>query len=492
MSPRINLSKSAFIRGLQCHKSLWLKKYQPGLEDEISDAQQAVFDRGSNVGILAQKLFPGGEDLGRYIPENFGKVFTETKRLMYSGETPIYEAGFSKDNCLCFLDILTKVNGKWHAFEVKGSTSLKDVYLLDTAFQYYVLTSSGVELEDISLIYLNREYVRKGEIDLQQLFVIESVKERVEALQPQIREEVRVMKQMLVRPELPDIDIGRQCTEPYPCSFMGHCWQDVPEYSVFNISRLSPDKKFELYRQRVINITDIPDDYPLSVHQAMQVSSEKTGEAVINKEKIRDFTEGLEYPLYFLDFETFQPAVPMFDESRPYQQIVFQYSLHRLDKADGELHHMEFLAEAKGDPRIPMIEKLIQDLGREGDILVYNQSFEKARLQENARDFPKYKTQIDSILERITDLMEPFSQKHYYTPEMQGSYSIKQVLPALVPGFGYEGLNIAEGSMASIAFESLYHEKDENIVRQTRNDLLAYCHLDTMAMVKLLEKLGEV
>lgn len=485
------LSKSAFIRGLQCHKSLYLKKHHPDLEDQISDSQQAIFDKGTNVGLLAQELFPGGSDLEGYIPHNFSEVFRQTDQLIL-GEAPIYEAGFSYDNLLCFMDILYKKEGKWHACEVKGSTSVKETYLWDTAFQYHVITSSGIELEDISVVHLNNQYVRNGDINLQELFTIESVKDRILPLLSKVKEYINQMKGMLVNKNIPSIHIGPQCSNPYSCSFRGHCWKTIPDYSVFNISRLNMENKFDLYEKGIVEVADVPDEFPLSPNQQLQVLADKSGKSIIDKDEIRAFVKKLNYPLYFLDFETFQSSVPRFDQSRPFQQIVFQYSLHILDKPNGTLIHKEFLAEAKDDPRLPFVKQLIDDIGKAGDIIVYNQGFETARLNEIGKSFPDYKKQTDEINIRVVDLMTPFSQKHYYTPEMKGSYSIKKVLPALVPELSYADLNINEGGNASIAFECLYNEKDEAKIDKTRKDLLEYCGLDTLAMVEILKILENV
>jgi hypothetical protein len=471
---------------------LYLKTHHPDLEDKITEKQQAMFDKGTNVGVLAKQLFPGGVDLGEYIPSDFDKVFTETARLINEGQNVIYEAGFKWNNSICFVDILVRKDEKWYAYEVKGSTSVKDVYLWDAAFQYHVITSSGIELEDISVIHLNNNYIRKGELDINELFTTVSVFEEIQCLQKNVIAEINTMNQVLNSDSIPDIDIGNQCNNPYTCSFTGHCWSEIPEYSIFNISRLSSDKKFNLYRQGILEIKDIPDDYPLSNSQQLQVFAEKSGNKTVDVIQIRRFHQEFQYPLYFLDFETFQPAIPMFDESRPYQQIPFQYSLHILADINGELNLKEFLADTGGDPRIPFIEKLITDIGSTGDIVVYNKSFEITRLKEIARDFPVYKQAIDSIIERIVDLMVPFSRKYYYTPEMKGSYSIKSVLPALVPEFSYKNLEINKGDMASLAFERLYQEIDEFVIAKIRKDLFEYCKLDTLAMVEILKVLQKV
>lgn len=486
-----NLSKSAFIKGLQCHKALYLKKYNPELEDKITQSQLAIFDKGHQVGFLAQQIFPGGTDLVGYIPHNFLEVFKQTDQLIL-GETTIYEAGFSYDNLLCFMDILEKKDSKWHAYEVKGSTSVKETYLWDTAFQYHVITSSGIELEDISVVYLNNQYVRNGELNLHELFTVESVKDQILPLLPKVKEHINQMKLMLADKAIPSINIGPQCINPYPCSFMGHCWKEIPEYSIFNISRLSEHKKFDLYEKGIIKLSDIPDHYPLSPNQQLQVLAEKNEESIIDKAEIKSFVNKLNYPLYFLDFETFQPSVPMFDQSRSFQQICFQYSLHILDKPNGTLIHKEFLAEAKDDPRIPFIKQLVKDIGEEGDIIVYNKGFETARLNEIGSDFSGYKNQTDAINKRVVELMTPFSQKHYYTPEMKVSYSIKKALPALVPELSYKNLNINEGGSASIAFENLYQESDEERINKTKKDLLEYCKFDTLAMVEILKVLSNI
>lgn len=193
-----------------------------------------------------------------------------------------------------------------------------------------------------------------------------------------------------------------------------------------------------------------------------------------------------------MDFETFQPAVPMFDNSRPYMQIPFQYSLHYKKSKNSPLEHFEFLSDAKDDPRIPFIENLINDVKSDGDILVYNKSFEITRLKEIAEVFPQYKKQIERIIKRIKDLIIPFQKKYYYTNKMKGSYSIKYVLPALVPELNYDNLPINEGGLASLTFESLYDEENLEVITEKRKQLLDYCKMDTFAMVKILEKLESI
>ena len=490
MAKQYQLSKSSFIKGLQCKKQLYLYKHHYDWMDPVSEQQQAIFDRGHNVGILAQNLFPGGVDASTDSPREYEKGIKQTEEFIKAGKTIIYEAAFRYNDVLVISDIIVKENGKWKVYEVKSSTSVSEVYLMDASIQYYVLSNLGYDIEDISIVYINNQYIRQGELDLQSLFAVQSVLDEALANQEFIAEKVKEFQALLREPNIPDIDIGTHCTDPYNCSFMGYCWKDVPDYSVFDIARLRKAQKFDLYYQGIVDFKDIPNDAPLGYKQWQQVNSELNNETIINKEAIKEFIDDLEYPLHYLDFETFMPAVPLFDNSRPYQQIPFQYSLHIKRSPEGELEHFEFLAEASGDPREEFIKNLIIDVQPSGDILVYNQTFEKTRLKELAADFPQYEEEIYNIIARIKDLMIPFRERWYYTPEMKGSYSIKYVLPALVSGLSYEELNIQEGGSAMNAFESLYFETDMIKIDQTRKDLLEYCKMDTLAMVEILNALN--
>jgi len=486
------LSKSSFLRGVQCLKSLYLHINHPGLKDPLSESQQAVFDTGHNVGELARKLFPCGVLAAKNLPKDFAESIKLTERLIKADTPIIYEAGFICDRLTCFVDILVRETNGYHIYEVKSSTGITETNIMDAAFQYYLLSKIGLDIGDVSLVYLNNQYIRSGDLDIHQLFTIEPVLERVKLVLPALKTHLKDQFSILKRKRVPHIGIGKYCKNPYPCDFKGHCWRQVPGYSVFNISKLNEDSKFELYGNGIIYTTDIPDDYPLNTNQAIQVQADKTGEIIVDTEALRDFLNNLNYPLYFLDFETFQAAVPLYDQSRPYQQMVFQYSLHYLPKPGGRLSHREFLAQPGDDPRLQVIPQLLHDLETKGDIVVYNQSFEKSRLSEAARDFPKYEKTIAKVIPRLKDLMTPFQQKLYYTPAMKGSYSIKQVLPALVPGLSYAGLGISDGGMASLAFLKLMSETDPTMIEQVRNNLLEYCKQDTLAMVEILKVLEGV
>ena len=285
------LSKSTFIRGLQCEKSLYLYKHHYKLKDPTPTSLQAVFDQGTNIGILAQELFPNGVDAS---PENHFKMVEsvgKTQDFIFQGETIIYEATFLYNDVLAALDSLVQDQDGWKAYEVKSSTKVSDTYIKDASIQYYTITNSGIDLEDISIVHINNQYVKNGEVDINELFTIESVLDKVLEYLPRIPNEVKRLKNVIESPEIPQVDIGPHCSDPYDCDFKGTCWKHIPVYSIFNISRLNRDKKFDLYNQGVVTLDQIDlSQTGLNPNQLLQVQSELNGSSHIDTEEIRNFT----------------------------------------------------------------------------------------------------------------------------------------------------------------------------------------------------------
>ena len=442
------ISKSSYIRGMKCPKSLWLHFHQPEERDEISESQQNIFDTGHSVGALAQQLFPGGIDASRGEPGKVAEAVEYTRQLIAGGQNVIYEAAFSDGETLCYIDILVKEGGKWRAYEVKATSRIKDYHIRDAAFQYYVITIAGLPLEEMYLVHLNTGYIRRGAIDVQQLFTKNLINDIILPLQPAIPGNLQALQAMLAAGAMPDVPMGGHCKSPYNCDFMEFCSRGVAEKP------------------------EATDPRPASRNEAA----------------LDDFKAKLVYPLFFFDFETIMPAVPYHDESRPYQQVPFQYSLHvvRAPEMLNRPEHYYYLGNPPHDPRPALIETLISQVGNQGSILVWHQSFEIGRLRELSRDFPQYSLQIDALFPRIVDLIVPFRRKHFYTPEMNGSASLKCVFPALVHDLSYGDLSIQEGGIASQTYLSIYNDPDPESVTQKRNDLLEYCWLDTMGMVRIL------
>lgn len=440
------LSKSTFMYGCQCPLRLYMHKFKPELRNPEDDEQQNVFATGTNIGLLAQGIFPGG--VNAEPPDSFSYHLSvaKTQQLIKKGVKIIYEAAFNYDGIMCAIDILVNDKGKWYAYEVKNSTKPKAPHLMDASLQYFVITKSGLALKDFFITNLNNAYIKRGKIDVKQLFKHTSVLEQILKNQPFIEKKAAELKTMLATKREPIVEPGDHCFTPYDCDFTEHCWKDVKEEKV---------------------------DY---------------GQLEIDKTAIKEFINEFKYPLFYFDFETVAHPVPVYDESRPYQQVPFQYSLHVQRKMDSELEHLAFLGDGENDPREALIKDLLKHLKTRGTILVWYKPFETTRLKELARDFPEYEDELNSLQNRIMDLMVPFKNGYYSHPDFEGSASIKNVLPVLVPELSYGDLDVQNGLAASAMYGSIKNESAE-IQQQQREALLAYCHLDTLAMVKILKKL---
>ncbi len=441
-------SKSTFLYFLQCPKRLFLHKFKGELRNPEDEAQQSIFSSGTNVGLLAQGLFPGGINAEPPDAFSYHLSVAKTQQLIKEGAEVIYEACFNYDGVLCAIDILVKEKNLWYAFEVKGTTTVKQPHKIDASLQYFVLTNSGIQLEDIFIVHLNNQYVRRGEINVQELFTKQSIHEQVKEQQEFIETKIVELKKVVAYKIEPIVEVGKHCEKPYPCDFTGFCWKNVNEE---------------------------------------ETKSER--EEYINKEYLNEFFSELQYPLFYFDLETVNPAIPEFNFSRPYQQIPFQYSLHIQRNKDSELEQKEFLGDGLTDPREVLVKELLASLGNEGSIIVWNQTFEISRLKELARDFPIYEKQIYDVLERVVDIMIVFRKKMFYHPDFNESYSIKKVLPVLVPELSYSDLSIQDGGSASLIYSELKNQTEEIQIEQRKN-LLEYCKLDTLAMVKILEKIN--
>ena len=486
-----SLSKSLFIRGLQCHKSLYLHKYHPELKDETTETQEATFLSGRRVGIYAQKLFPNGVEIP-YDDLSLSDQLDRTANELERGTGTIYEPAFIYDDIFVKVDILHKGEQGWGIYEVKQSTNIKEYnfHYEDVAIQYYVLKGFGLHVSKAFLVHINAAYVRHGEIEVDKLFTKKDITDSIVEKQEFIQDAMRKMKGML-KGEEPDIDIGKYCSIPYVCDFHGHCWQHIPEDSIFNLRDKGPNQ-FELYQKGIIRLEDVPVEI-LPKNQKIQLEGALYKKNITNKKSVKEFLDTLWYPICFLDFETlFMVPIPMFDGVSPYQQVPFQYSLHYQKTQGTGLRHYEYLAPAHCDPRGELVEKLLREIPGNACVVVYNKSFESKILNSLKDWFPEYADQINSIIANLRDLMLPFQRKYVYRWEMAGSFSLKSVLPAMVPELGYDGMEISDGGMASTAYLQLWETKDPVETERIRTALLEYCKLDTLSNVRILEKLREI
>jgi predicted RecB family nuclease len=484
------ISKSRFIAGVQCLKRLYWQVHAPELAAQPDAASEAMIQQGHEVGMLARRLFPGGVEVRE---RNLDHATRSTRELVANPDIPaVFEAVFEYQNVLVKVDILhRRRDGRWRLIEVKSTSDLKDQHVEDVGIQYRVVSRSGVDVASACLAHVNRRYVFEGrEIDMRRFFKIRNLTRRVLKLQPKLTFELRSEFTVLAMRKAPDIAPGRHCTDPVTCEFFERCNPPRPDDHIGFLPRIQASAVEELEGMGIESIRDVPDDFELSEIQRRAARCVKTGEPWFSPELSDDLTE-LKYPLYFADFETVNPAIPRFAGMRPYDHLPFQWSVHVQREPGAAPEHVEFLATGSGDPRRDFIISLCAALGERGSILVYS-SFESRRLSDLAAWLPEFAERINAIQARLFDLL-PVVREHVYHPAFAGSYSIKSVLPALVPEMSYEGMQIADGQQAGLAWESLLcgdlssDERD-----RLRRALLDYCRQDTLAMVRLLEMLWAV
>ena len=350
-----------------------------------------MFEQGREVGKLAQQLFIGGVDASPATPFDYQPSIELTQKLIADGQRAIYEAVFQHDGVLAALDILVKKNDGWYGYEVKSTSSVKDVNVTDAALQYWVMAGSGIELRDISIVHLDTDYERHGEIDVQKLFKTESVLYLVQALQDEITDQVAELKKVAESKTAPKVLIGRQCSNPNTCDFKDHCWKDVTEESILDFTYYrKTEERFKLYHSGIKRIVDVKDWQTLKPPYDSVVEMHIMRGIYIDPDKLKPFMDGLQFPLRFMDFETVAFALPPFDSSGPYDQMSFQYSVHTMEADSAEPVHSAYLADPSKDFREDFIRSLLGDLGDTGSITVWNIGFERSKLNALALLYPQY------------------------------------------------------------------------------------------------------
>lgn len=500
----IYLSKSKYCSFWQCPKMAWLNKYKP--EERTEDPSlDAIFTKGNEVGDLAMELFGEFVEVTTYTDDKLdvAEMIKKTQQEIAKGTENICEASFSFNGLYCAVDILRKEGDGYAVYEVKSSSmeedsdEVKSVYLADIAYQKYVLEHCGIKVTGTNLVALNKSYVRGDELDIHKLFSVKNVDELISFESQRVESNLRLAEKILTCEEEPKYDLAERCRDPYGCQFWAYCSRHLPEKSVFDLYRMNFSKKLDLYHRGIIEYKDLLECEDIgNSKQIRQMEYALTDKGTyIEPDNIRDFLAGLSYPLYFLDFETMQLAVPQFPGTKPFQQIPFQYSLHYIEKEGGELKHKEFLAVSGEDPRRDIAEALCRDIPMNVCTTAYNKAFECSRLGELAEAFPDLSEHLLNIKNNIVDLLVPFQSGYYYNKAMGGSFSIKSVLPAIFPDdpeLDYHNLEgVHNGGEAMNIFPQIqFMETDEK--ERARHNLLKYCELDTYAMVKVWQELVRV
>jgi hypothetical protein len=481
------LSKTKYLNGLQCLKYLWLAVNEPDRVPEPDSRTQHLFDQGHLVEQLARRLFPEG----REVPfDDFQTNIRRTQELLKE-RRPLFQGGITADNLYSRLDVLRPADkGKWDIVEVKSSTKVKDENLHDISFQKHCCEKQGLAINSCYLIYINNQYVRSGEIDPQQLFIMEDVTGLVTSAGIGIEYRIKTMLKTIAARECPDSPVGTHCSNPYDCPIT-ICHDSLPDNNILDLYR-GGKKCFDLLYGGILRLRDIPETTRLSDAQKVQKWCDANSCCYVDSESIKSFLRKLEYPIHYLDFETFNTAVPLFDGIRPYQHVPFQFSLHIVARPGTEPQHFSYLSDGSEDPRPEFISQLRKVIGETGSIVVYNQSFEQGRLEDLGQAFPEYRPWVGAVCSRLVDLMQPFRDFDYYHPDQKGSASLKAVLPALT-GKSYDDLPINNGDDASLAYLSMtYDTMPEPEKEELRADLEEYCGLDTQGMIWIVDRLKDV
>ncbi len=489
MRPQPQLSKSRYLAGLQCARRLWLGWHDP--EPKSQPEPGTILAVGTDVGIAARSLVPGGI-LVEEGPERHAQAVTRTRELMANPDVPaIFEAAFAFDRIRLRADILERLpGGAWRLSEVKSSTRVKPEHLHDLAIQAYAIAGSGIALEQMHLVHVDTTYVRgENGIDWHAYFRRNDVTGEVRELVPSVPDRVAEMHTILNRATAPDVRPSGHCFSPFECEFWSRCTANKPPDWVFYLPRLSGTAFAELDTKGIESMRDIPPDFQLTPGQQRVVEAARSGRQYIALQ-LHEALAPLGPPAAYLDFETFSPAIPLYAGTRPYQRIPFQWSIH-YDDGQAEVRHFEFLADGHFDPRREFAEMLLRAIDcASGPIMVYS-PFETSVLHDLAEFFPDLSDALSKVIYRICDLL-PIVRDHITHPDFIGSYSIKAVAPALVPGFSYDDLDgIAHGNDASAVFSRLASDRSltEEDRSRYRRALQAYCCRDTFAMLNLHHRL---
>lgn len=491
----MQLSKSDYMLFLRHPAWLWLKKHDKAKLPPIDDDTQALFDAGFVFESYAEQLFPDAVKLGFDGFDEYRTLTARTKEVIDSGAKTIVQGRFESGEITCICDVLARGDdGSFDLYEIKSSTSAKVDHEYDLAFQKEVIEGAGYKVERIFVIHVNNEFVRNGEIKAEELTKTVEVTDRVAKLKESTFENIAKALEVAKLKECPDISPAHAKLGAFG-DWLGiyKTMAEIDEYSIYHLCSPGADKIRELEALGIKHIHEIPDEFGLTEKQRGQVAATKSGEVITNPQRIGEFLSSLKFPLYFLDYETLSSCVPYFDGLGPYKQLPFQYSLHVLDSPDGELKHFEYLHTDNSNPVVSLTEALKSQIGESGTVLVWFEGFEKSCNELMGTIAPQYAEFYEKLNARVVDLMIPFSTGSYVHKDFFGSASIKKVLPVLIPELSYKDLDINQGGAAQrLWMEAILDGKHDDTKDKILSDLLKYCELDTLAMVRIyqfLEKL---
>lgn len=484
----MQLSKSDYMLYLKHPAWLWYKKYEKNKLPEVSEADQALFDAGNVFERYAEELFPKGMHLGFSSFDEYTSLVDRTARALHDGEKNIYQGRFEAEQLTFICDVLQVIDGKLvDLTEIKATTKVKPEHIYDLAFQVTVLEKCGYEVRNVFVAHVDNEYVRDGDIDPEKMTQISNVTEKVKAKEQETLENIVAALEVASSPHCPDPSPTHAKLGSFS-EWLGIYKKhfSLERGSIFELGGLNAKQLGFFEEQGITKLLDIPNDFELKPKQILQLESTKLNKPIIHSEPIKQFLDQLEYPLYFLDYETMGAVVPFFDGHQPYKQYPFQYSLHILDSPDAELRHVEYLHTNKSNPIKPLSDKLKEHIGEAGSIITWNMSFEKSCNDMMGKLLPEYKEFYASLNSRILDLGIPFAKGWYTHKDFRTSWSIKNVMPVLIPDLSYKDLTIQDGTAAQRTWmHTVLDEQNQDQKDHIFEDLIKYCELDTLAMVEI-------
>jgi len=495
-TPAPRLSKRRFASGTRCPKLLWLETHEPSAPELAGQMIPTVLlEQGRQVGELARERFPGGRLVGdgRVAAFDLERAAAETRVCIEAGEPVLFEAVFLTDDSVAIVDILERIEGGWRLVEVKQSSDLHDEYVVDVAFQMYVLERCGVPVVQAAVMHLCRDCVYP---DLEGLFTTVDVTEAARAQAAELPASVSALVTMLGGP-MPDVAIDVPCVSPDPCTFKPRCWVGIPDHHVSTLYMIRKKEAFAHHHEGRTRIVDLELPSPASKKkpsktleiQWRQQEALQSGQRIVERERLAQALASLEYPVAMLDFETVQLAVPVWAGCTPQQQVPVQFSCHVIPAPGAAPAHHEWIARSSEDPRPRIAEALVAACQDARTVMAYFAGFEQGCLTRLAEWVPARSAELMAIHDKIVDLL-PIVREHVYDPAFGGSFSIKRVLPALVPSLSYDGLTIAKGDVAAAElWRVMFGGISETEREYTCDALLEYCRRDTEAMVALHDQL---
>ncbi len=491
----MNLSKSDYMLNLKHPAWLWYKKHEKHKLPPIDDQLQAMFDAGNVFERYAEETFPKGIHLGFSDFKEYQSLTDRTTRALDDGAKTIYQGRFEHEQLTFICDVLQVVGSKTvELTEIKASTKAKPEHMYDLAFQTHVLEGCGYEVMKISVAHVDNTYVRSGDIDSERITAVTDVTESVKKLRDQTKEQVKKALEVASSDTCPDPSpayAGPGYFNDWLSVYKSHI--DIEPGSIFDLGQLSAKQFEQLEASGISKLLDIPENFELKPKQALQLEAIKIDRPIIHEKPIKEFLNSFEFPLYFLDYETMGSVIPCFDGMQPYKQYPFQYSLHILDSPDSKLRHVEYLHTDNSNPIEPLSKILKSHIGDSGTVITWNMGFEKGCNAMIGSLLPEYDQFYMDLNERIVDLGLPFAKGWYTDKDFRTKWSIKDVLPVLIPKLSYKEIGIQDGMAAQRTWMATVLDGDNEGAReQILKDLIEYCKLDTLAMVKIWEILAKL